>query len=238
MDFSRIKDELEKADILITENLLEDAKKILRKILIHHPDEIPAKRKLEEIQKREIEALLSKNNSNESVKGWLTKKEDSKIIDSWIFAFQKELDEQNSKIISELFESQSKYEEYKKSILLKLKELSFQDRKELAIAFLTLELDEISINILETINHNSEFEYECNCLIAFLLIRTKRYGDAIQKCEVLLQDPKLDETQKTNIHYLMGTALEKLGEKKKSREFFKKVFNQNPRYKDIAGKMK
>src|SRR5690242_4524033 len=52
-------DALEKAAILVSEGLLDEAKKTLRSLIIAQPDSVAARKKLSEIQEAELKKILS-----------------------------------------------------------------------------------------------------------------------------------------------------------------------------------
>lgn len=89
----------------------------------------------------------------------------------------------------------------------------------------------------ESVARHEDHEIQGTYLHAHALIK---YGDTSRAVALLepLQDLSLGEAVKQDFLYLSGKAFEKMGDLKKSKEYYRKVFTMNPRYRDVASRMK
>ena len=83
-----------------------------------------------------------------------------------------------------------------------------------------------------------EFKIAGMYLLGLSLILGGKAIEATIRLEPLCRDLTLAEGPKTDFLYLMGLAFERLNDTRKAREFFRRVFMMNPRYRDVPEKLK
>ena len=129
-------DSYESAEILLSEGLIEDAKKVLRKLIRTNPNHYFAKKKLEEIQQAELKALLQP----EEVRPSSTKQDRQINAESVLRELDRDLNLgiSNHESIQELtvFTDIAAVEAFIKKLDNDLTHLTINDRLDLGIAFL------------------------------------------------------------------------------------------------------
>lgn len=230
IQFTDIKDALEKAQILINEELYQDAKKILYKVLSINIDQSEAKALLNEIQKIEINLLLSdpKNENKNFKKDFIHK-------DDVIFQLQKKL---NISLTEAVDSKKDGIEKIIKSTSKYLNKYNDREKLDLAIAFYEMEIYEATIDILEKIKNNSKFYLSAFLIICKTLIVSNRAIEAVVKLEPFIKRNDLNENDRCSVYYMMGLAFEKLEDIKRANEYYRHVYQLNSKFKDVADKIK
>ena len=224
----------ERAVILFNEKFYDDAKKTFRKILRLNPQEVNAKKYLEEIQKIEIQQLLSLDSSQKklSISGeeiFSPREVLSKLDHDLNLGIEKS----ELKVIPDLFKTQQHYKEYREQLIKKIIGLQPKERTDVGIAHLEMGLYDAAIDIFETVVRYQEFFLSGSYLLALALINAGSPLQATIKIEPILRDVTVSEKEKVDFLYLMGIAFEKLNDKKRAKDFFKIVIKIDPKYKDV-----
>lgn len=238
LTFTDLQDAIEKAQILFNEELYVDAKKILRKVLIIDPDQSEAKTLLSEIQKIELDQLMDQT---KGIKKFSDEKSEKINVDEIIMGLEKTvkvkiIDENNSEL--KLFKNNEIRNIYKNKLIKNIEKLNGRELLDLSIAFYEMELYEFAINVLENISLQSELFLSAQILNCKCLIEQNKPIEAIVKLEGLLKKSEITELVRCNINYLLGTSYEKLKDTKRANEYFRYVYQLNPRFKDVMEKLK
>ena len=235
LTFTDLQDAIEKAQILINEELYVDAKKILRKVLIIDPDQSDAKSLLNEIQKIELDQLMDltkniKKNTNE-------KPNLDEILEGLEKVTKTKLVENKNQSI-ELFKNDKLKNEYLNKLNEKISKINDRDLLDLSIAFYEMELFEFAVMIIQNISNHSDYYMSAQIIICKSLIELNKPIEAIVKLENILKKSELKEQIRCNVNYLLGNAYEKLKDFKRANEYYRYVYQLNPRFKDVMEKLK
>lgn len=232
-------DDIEKAEILISERLLNDAKKILRKILRKDPVHFKAKGLLEEIQKQELQDLLSTEVFRKKFHEKEEKDNPYQVLekldnDLRIGVFRDVL-----KPVPQLFSDETVYRQYSNYVQEVAAKLNPKEKIDLGVAFLEMGLYRIAENIFSDASRNDAVRFRSMYLLAISLIYGGKAIEATIQLTPLVRDLALAGSPEViDFLYLMGLAFEKLLDARKAREFFKRVYQINPRYRDVAEKLR
>lgn len=223
---------LSKASILKNENFLDDAKKLYRKIIFHYGDNSEARNALEEIQGIELKEMMSADSPTKLIaRSHLENIENSERIREKL---EHDLRiEQKTEFLTE--KEMTEYQSYVLSLVLKS---APKERIDLGIAFYEMGLFQIAQAIFETVVRYEEFKIEGTYLLALALIANGQAIQATLRIEPLVRDLMISEQKKTDLLYLMGAAFESLNDLKKAREFYRRVYHLNQKYRDVAEKIR
>lgn len=245
-------EELERARILFSERLLDDAKKIFRKILIKNPLHADAQQYLKEIQNIEIQELLSGDSSRRKI-GDSEQEPVALTIDRLDKDLGLNLERFEYRAVPSIFKTHQDEVDFTESLLTEqVPSLSVAQQIDLGIAFLEMALFYTAQKILEwtLINLEQQVERAPNditlqsqrlsaaYLLGYSLILGGKAVDATIRLEPIARDLSLSEKQKIDFIYLMGVAFEQMQDNRKAKESFKRVMALNPKYRDVAERLK
>lgn len=227
-DGSSDADEFANAQIYFNEQLYEDAKKICRKLLIKSSSPLLHKQVrsfLAEIQKKELQDLLAVGPQS------LGREEAQDVT-----LIRDQL-EQDFRIRDLASQNYGVMKADLKDVREKLQGLSSQDMKDWGVAFLEMGAFDAAKLIFEELAQQQDERVQATYLLALTLMGSADFVGMTILLEPYVRDFSLPEEKKTDFLYLMGIAFEKLGEPVKSREYYRRVFNLNPRYRDVAERL-
>lgn len=234
-------EEISNVEILINEQIYDEAKKILRKILRKNKNQSKAKELLKQIEEKEIQELLAIDN-RASPRLSSLHPEGSQSLDQILQSLESDLrlgiEKEEKENLRSLFPTPEDEESYTRSVLHKVEKLSPKDITDLAIAHIEMGLYSTAVALLEEIVKQEEFATRGMYLLGLALIGNEKYVEATIRLEPMVRDLTLAEDQKTDFLYLMGLAFEHLGEIIKAKDFYRRVYYLNPKYRDISEKIK
>lgn len=221
----RDEEELANANIFFNEQLYDDAKKICRKILIRNPAQalqVQVRALLEEIQKKEIQDLLTTGPHT------LGREEaqDLTLIRDRLEQDFRIKDSRNTPAMAANIDLQD--------VRKQLATLDARDMKDWGVAFLEMGAYSAAKIVFHELGLHDGEEMHSTYLLALTLIGSGDFVGATILLEPYVGDFSLPEVHKTDFLYLMGLAFERLGEPVKAREYYRRVHNVNPRYRDVA----
>lgn len=234
-----LQEEIQRGEIFFAERLFDDAKKTFRKILRHEPNNSTAKKYLEDIQKLELQDLLGGEAPRKRLGSPAEQEEDpSRVLEQLEKELRISIEKSEIKPVPDLFENQETYERYRVKILETSTGLVVRDRIDIGVAHLEMGLFDIAQGIFESVVRYDEYRLSGMYLLGLSLIYGGKAIEATIRLEPLCRDLTLAEGPKTDFLYLMGLAFERLNDIRKAREFYRRVFTLNPRYRDVTDKLK
>ena len=223
------RDELESAKILIQEDLLEEAKKTLFRLLTkiqHQTAEYGrAKEMLLQIEEMELEKIINQPTRLKSLKiDDVTKVIEQLDGDLRLDAFSNEVD-----VNSEMWSVQ------------RIEEGTVQEHLDLGVAFFEMGCFYDAIRELtkaeKKIRIESTFLGEKGVSVVALLAQARlRAGHAFQAklyLEPILLEDDIHHEQKIILYYTMGLVEQALGENMAAKGWFQKVQAEDPLFKDV-----
>ena len=233
-------DELQKGEILMRERLFEDAKKVFRKLLRQDPTNETARSHLDAIAKVELHELLGDEAPRKKMHKVGTVEEESP--ESVLARLEKDLqfsiEKTELRPVPDLFKDETSFQKYKDRVVETVLAIPPRDRMDVGIAHLEMGLFEVAQAVFETVIRYEEHRIVGMYLFGVALICGGRAIEATIRIEPMARDLTLSESQKTDFLYLMGLAFERLSDERKAREFYRRVFTLNPKYRDVVGKLK
>jgi tetratricopeptide (TPR) repeat protein len=245
-----IEDLLHSAKILADEGLADDAKKILRQILIIDSGNQSALEAAKRIQQEELKALFrdevrpsSLRKSTKNVPEFDSEEVMKKLDrDLGLGIFSENLPFSLSEERS-LFQNKEEIEALIENLEKKLATASMQDWIDLGIGFLEMEFHEVAVRLFSGACRKIESEIRsvqsvsATSLLAYTLIQMGRPFDAISKLQPLLRDVEIKLEQKVEIYYLMGRTYESLKKLDLARHFYSQVSKIDSRYRDVERRL-
>lgn len=226
-------DEFEKALSFFRENMLEDAKKIARKLVRQDPHHFKAQDLLEKIQVQEFEHILR----SDSI-GKKQESEQPEIIISFLERdLHIDLQKPAHQLIPDLFKNYAAYHQYRDAIVRQVQDLDPRFGFDLGVAFLEMGLLHVAQGIFEFLVKKEKWILPASYLLAYTLILNGKSIEATLLVEPIVRDYDVAIEVKIDFLYLMGFAFEKLEDSKKAKDFYKRVFLINPKYRDVAEKV-
>lgn len=244
----QIADQMESARILFGEGLLEEAKKVLRKILIADPRYIAAREFLEEIHEGELKQIFSNSPARRS---FSTKKAlDPALAEADRQDLLRKLEEdvgvgdflkpRRSQL--SLFDDEKALAEFGQRLERDLGELSARDRLDLGIGFLEMGFHELALKQFHTASHDPEISFPlllaAKSLAARTLIFSKRPYEATLLLQPVIEDSETEGLDKLEFLFLMGLAQQTLGQPELATYWYKRVVEIDPRYRDVEDRLR
>ncbi len=227
--------------ILVSEGLLEDAKKTLRRVLRMEPTNLAARDRLEEIQKIEIKRLLGQD-ENVTGGGFLRakKKKNAPALDdgeSVAIALERELGIQAT-AEERFFGSDENRAEFVKNLEGLCAGASVQDRVDLGIGFLEMELHEVAIQMFRAALQADPGDRRIRSLLATAWVAKGNGFEAIIEVEALVADQSAPPEEKVDYGYLAGRAQELLQNFELAARWYRAVLQIEPGYRDAEDRMR
>ncbi len=239
LEFTDVQDAFCKAQILKNEDMLSDAKKLLRKILIMDPDHSEARLLLTEIQKEEIETLMDNIKSSRPYqKEKIEKIDPEEVLSDLEKNLNANLRDVHPRVVPDLFKTDEEYEIFVQAVLGLYNKYDPRDLLDLSVAFMEMGLVEPALQILKLVGKNPEYHNASITMSCRALLIAGKPFEAIVRLEPLMKEANVDENQSCDLFYLMAKSFEMLSDQPRSLEFYRKVYRLNPRYRDVMEKIK
>lgn len=201
-------EQMRNATILCNEGFLEDAKRVLRQVLIADPHFVPARTKLEEIHELELKQILSPRESTgfldrrRKPEAWIAPEEVLRKLDADLGLGL--IDEPLPSILSD----PASVRAFAVAAEVALEGTTARDRLDLGIAFLEMGLAEMAITQFLVAAQGAEFLVSATSLLASAQVVLHRPLEAIQTLEPLIYDQDIARPAKLELIYMMGRAHE------------------------------
>lgn len=227
---------IENAQILFSEGLLEEAKKILHTILFRDSRNLLAQKLLSEIHEKELDQIFgNKTVDKVSLSASHKQQQTDDVISSLDKALGLRLSERPSLF---LFEEHAEIEKFIQKTINTVSGLDQREQLDIAIAFLTMGLYEVAQKILEPIvTKDSEYRLSGAHLLVYCLIMLNKEYKAIEQCEQILSQTDVSTEQKIHFIYLEARAYEKLGKKDLAVKFYQETIRIDPDYRDAKNRI-
>lgn len=235
-------DQFESARILMSEGLLEEAKKVLRKIMIRDPGHIPSRQKLDEIHEIELKQMFGDGGSGRRNFG--TTLRDGERADGVqasaeevILKLEQDL-QLGSAAPFELGGSlDEQFGEFGDQVDHELSGATSRDRIDAGIAFLEMGLYGLACRQFQAASADLENRAAALSLYAYSMILAGRHFEALMTLESALADPDLGEASRVEFVYLVGRAQEGLKRPDLALICYQTVSGWEPAYRDTEDRI-
>ena len=240
-----IEDQLQSAHILVNEGMVEEAKKVLRKILISDAHNVPARKRLEEIHELELKQILGEFEPA----GKLGAEERRRLLvdpSEIMRQLESDLGSPTEEMELSLFHDAAAVDQFAGDLDRKYANAPERERMDLGIAFLEMGFYHLAVrqfqaacrrNFLQNAQDSPE-EYEtllgAQALLAYTLILAGKPFEAIIGMEPLVGDSEIHDDHKIHFYYLLGRANEAIPKHQAALEWYNQVRKVDPRYRDVG----
>lgn len=228
------------AVILQQEGFLEEAKKVLRSILLCDPENREAKKLLTEIHDIEIKQLLGSIDSQPERKSFVHPKTDDSIlrVDSSevVSALDQEFDlSLNLASPGEMsfFSDPELLEVLRRDLEDQLGE-SAQDRIDLAVGFIEMGIYSLSLKLLHPLMNSEEqhFRLSAICLMGWCYLALQEPYQTVSLLQPSLHDSDVEAVRKVELFYLMGRSYQQIGDLTAAMSWYLQAQGIDPQYRD------
>jgi len=247
---AEIADELESAKILMGEGLIEEAKKILRRIILADSNHPAARQRLEEIHEIELKQIFGDDSrptrrQRTDLKNApdLSKVNAEEIMrqldqDLRLGVFEENVLGETLGASMSLFQDQQAMKEFGERIDRDMAAMSSSDRTDLGVAFLEMGLYDLANRQFKSASRDPEKNLAAVGLMAYSLILAGRHFEAKLGIEPLLGDTELSNEQKVDFFYLMGRSCEGLKKKAEALHWYTQTRQVDATYRDVQERMR
>lgn len=241
-----IDDQLQTARILIGENLVEEAKKVLRRILIADSSNFPARKMLDEVHELELKQIFGEESPQlRYLKG--APREAPAVADAervmrtldtdlGLGVFQDAGTSAPAEL--SLFSDKKTLEAFGRTVDGILAGSSPADHVDLGIAFFEMGLYDLAASRFRSAARDPDHQASGRTLEALALIAGGRPFEAVMVLEPLIGDAEVPRDAKLDAFYLMGRAYELLGKPTVALEWYEQVRATHPSYRDLVDRIR
>jgi tetratricopeptide (TPR) repeat protein len=251
-----IQDHLESARILMGEGILEEAKRILHRLLLAHVRHPEARQLLEELRERELKIILE---GSESPRRRMGKKEPESEVQAsaeWVMRnldrdlglgmFAEDGSELPTATLS-LFRDERALDEFGAKMDQEYASCAPAMRLDIGIAFLEMGLHGLAVRHFRAAAEqfaridqvaDSLDRLSAVGLLSYALIAGGRAFDATIELQLVINDSDVAPESKLDLVYLMGRACEALGKKEEAAQWYRRAAGIDPDYRDVQERLK
>ena len=242
---------LENAKILAQEGFFDDAKKILRRILLRDSHHISARKRLEEIQEQEIKTLLNSKESPRIPVRWRREK-DAVVVDPEEVLRRLDQDlglgltltasgtagQYAGEVASSLlFKKREDLLAYQEQIVQSVKRKPVAAQMDLGIAYMEMELYEIALALFESAVEKSGREADrpelgAQVLSAEARLRMGQAFEVIFALDPVITNAEIPREKKVEPYYLLARAQQLLAREEEALRLYRIVVGIVPHYRD------
>ncbi|HOX45739.1 MAG TPA: tetratricopeptide repeat protein [Myxococcota bacterium] len=128
--------------------------------------------------------------------------------------------------------------EFKKGVAKVVAKEDSATHFDLGIAYKEMGLIDDAIGEFSLAAQDAHKQVEALSMVGLCLSEKGQYSDAINRFKDALHTPGLDEEKATGLYYEMGLVYELLHESGEALYYFKKVFKRDPKFRDVAQRLK
>jgi tetratricopeptide (TPR) repeat protein len=245
-----IEDQLQSARILVNEGLIEEGKKLLRRILIADSRNLTARRKLDEIHEIELQQIFEGRERRRGPQhGRRRDDAPEEEVDSEKVLRELDADlglglitdgdpDTVRELEMSLFQEREEMARFADRVDAEYSKCRPRDRLDIGIAFFEMGLLDLAIRQFTAAARDAETRIPATALLASALMRSGHPFDAVLALEPLISDSELDGADKLELLYLMGRANEQLGKHDAATRYYAQAVEVDPTYRDAEERMK
>ena len=243
-----IHDQLESARILMGEGLLDEAKRILRKVVLADPHQVLARKRLDEIHEIELKQIFGQSRPPRRTHRDVEQEEDLNSIDSeaimrrldedlrlGIFDHERNGESQAAEL--SLFQDRVQMEKFAHELDRELAGSTARDRMDIGIAFLEMGLYDLAIRQFNIASRDTVELLPATALLSQALILAGRPFEATLRLGPILEDSEILPHTKIDFLYLMARACEGLKKTESAAQWYQQLLQTDPHYRDAEERM-
>jgi tetratricopeptide (TPR) repeat protein len=258
----QLSDQMQSARILMGEGIFEDAKRILRRILLTDPSLVEARKHLEEIHETELKQIFGESETPRhrlrraaepitpiEISADIVMQGLDRDLKLGIFDERGDAGDEGRAAQLSLFKDKAAMERFGARMDEDFGGAPAAERIDLGIAFLEMGLYDLAVRhfqaatsrlVLEELKEGTPREpaLAATGLLAYALILGGRAFEATIRLQPLLNDVELDKSRKLDLIYLMGRAFEAMGKLEEARQWFGQAAEIDPAYRDVLERLR
>lgn len=252
----QIEDLLQSARILAGEGLIEDAKRVLRRVLVADPGRLTACKMLEEIHETELKQIFGESEMPRRRSGaHLPASALEATAESVLRGLDQDLGLGMQTDNSALFRDREALEEFGARMDRDFAASPVPERIDLGIAFLEMGLPGLAVRHFRAAVNTLAFAPDAAMdqsaetggtspllvatgLLAHALIADGRGFDATLALQQILNDVEIQRERKLDLLYLMGRAFESLEKPDVARGWYAQAAEIEPHYRDLDERLR
>jgi tetratricopeptide (TPR) repeat protein len=244
-----IDDQLQSAKILVNEGLIEEGKKLLRRILIADPRNLVARKRLDEIQELELKQIIG--GTEPARRRPRLRGEDPELEGVHSENVLRELDrdlglglvtegnaESVRRVELSLFADRAAMADFAERVDREYAAAPARDRLDVGIAFLEMGLLDLAIRQFRPAARQAETRLPATALLAWALLQSGHAFEAALALEPLINDSELPEADQVEPAYLMGRCHEQLGRADEAARWYARALAREAAYRDAEERLK
>lgn len=257
-----IQHDFESAKIFVQEGLLEDAKRVLRQILVKDPTDPDARGLLERIQASEVREILVSEGPKRPVSAAERLLESQAKTESIEFLVKK-LDDDFGLNLSEAQDKEEATEgcatdlecDLEKSLTeaigRTLPRLRAEDKQDLGIAFLEMEFHHLALICFDSTRKHWEWRYALDAdeaamtrwissaiLQVITHLRLKHGFEGTQILEPMIQRGDIPLQHRAELYYWLGRSAEEVDQNSIARGYYAQVWVLSEGYRDVSERLR
>lgn len=243
---AEIEDRFQSARILLSEGLVDEAKKLFRKILVAQEDHAGAQQGLREIHERELKQIFG---GSPEVRNSMMGRGDAPVSaprekpeeilrkldeDLGLGVFSSEAPPPYGHAMS-LFQDRNAMDRFCRDLDAWTAGTGTRERMDLGIAFLEMGLYDLAIRQLKSAAATAELAPVC--LYCYALILGGQPFEATLNIQPFLADLEIPPLEKIELTYLMARAHESLKRPALAKAWYEQVRKLDPHYRDVEERL-
>jgi tetratricopeptide (TPR) repeat protein len=221
---------VENARILVKEGFFDEAKRILRQLLIRDSHDVLAHKFLEEIHQTELKQLFASSEST-------SRKSYTNIYDESILSVDSEKVFRSLDSEFDLHVESGAADKVFSQLDVEIAGAPPRDRMDLAISFMEMGLYAHAIQLLKGVMRAGEELEEAAALLAFAYLTNEEPFEAMSILQPLLNDTDIPTERKVEFYYLMARACETLHREPEALGWYLQAQQVDPDYRDVRSRI-
>lgn len=233
-----LQEQFDEVEFYVQQGLTDEAVKILKDILSKYPDNVTAKKRLEEIQKFEVagtepveEKVPVPPPVVESEEEFdLAKELENELIEEGISPeTQPELEEMPRQISAE-----EVLREFKSKVATVISDQDADTHYDLGIAYKEMGLMDEAISEFKIASQSPHKEIESYNMLGLCYRDKGEYSEAERCFKLILNNPKIDSDFSKGVLYELGRVYEEKGDIKLAIEIYEKIVSMDSAFRDVS----
>lgn len=237
-----VADEIQSARILLNEGFPDEAKKILRRILLADESHVESRQLLEEIHELELKQMFG--TAEPPVRRSMRNQYDDSILhvdsDEVVRVLDKELGLGLESAARELsfFSDKRLLNRFADKVDREIGE-SVRDRIDLSIGFMEMGLYELAIRLLQIllVHDDTDERLSATALVAYAHLQSHEPYRTIAAIQGVLNDNEIPREKKTEFFYLIGRAQQTIGKFSEAVSWYFQAQENEPGYRDTSDRI-
>lgn len=237
---SDLTDELQEVDFYLSQNMVEEAQDIIRTLELDHAGHPELEKVKREVQTAATMSLGEKEESQAALEEML---QDEFIDLQAEFGEDLDMFSDNTELTDKQATEQVKsldelFTEFKKGVEQQIDQEDYETHYNLGIAYKEMGLSNESIEEFAKASHDDRRFLDCCFMIAAVYEEIGKTDQALEWLESGVSRAEADGRDVKPLLYEAGRILEAIGHTDRSKEYYQRIYDITPKFRDVAKKIK